>query len=321
MINLFSFISKPKNQEAEPAAELMNLVKPITHQRILVSSNCQTGGVAAVLASIFPALTVVPLPLPGNIDDGFEKKVLKELDGADVWISMGAFDLLEKHQLTGKVKLIRIPRIRFTGFHPDLVYARRKSTNQLIDPHYNSAIVVWAYQNGLSVEATHSMFTRNIFDALGYLDHWGEAVKQQKEWFRDTDIDFSEFFLAAQRQGCFMHSINHPHIGILVVLAKLIANKLGADEKVLRKHVAVNDGLNDVIWPLYPEIGEELALYGNYEWKLSEHQLISGLTDYISYAFDHYRSLGIAPDDIIPVGVNQGLYNKVLGTEMGGGHG
>src|ERR1019366_9434699 len=99
-------------------------------RRIIVSSNCQMGGVAAALQAICPKDRVTPLVLPNfaNVED--ESQFAEKLKDADIWVSIGGYKLLEKHGLSNQLHLIKIPIINFRAFHPDLVYARKVSTNE-----------------------------------------------------------------------------------------------------------------------------------------------------------------------------------------------
>jgi hypothetical protein len=290
---------------------------PQSSRRILVSSNCQTGGIAAALQTIFPNERIDPIPLPTFSATEDEQAFAKKLGHADAWVSIGHYDLVEKYGLADRLQLVRIPRIRFTGFHPDLVYARKRSTNELIDPHYNSAIAVWAYKKRLDAVTAASLFSARNFARLGYLDQWGRSVKQQRQLFDGCDLDFSEFFLGAQREGVFMHSINHPKAQVLTRLAKLISLRLGMGKEVLDRHIEINDGLNEVVWPIYPEIGEALALYGAYEWKMGTGKWVYGVESFMQQAFDNYSRLQISPDDIVAVQVDELLFDEVLGTQAG----
>lgn len=290
-------------------------------RRVVVSSNCQTAGLAAALQIIFTDDLVTPIPLPTFARESDELKFIEKLKDADIWISIGQFELLEKYKLNNKVELIKIPRIRFSGFHPDLVYARRFSTNELINPHYNSAIAVWAYKNGIDIHDAKKLFNAGNFAALGYFNSWEQGVANLKQIFKDTDLDFSEFILGVKREGLFMYSLNHPKVQVLSRLAKLISLHMGMGKEVMEKSIDINDGLNDVIWPLYPEIGDMLSLHSAYEWKMGYGKWIIGVEAYLEYAYANYANQQISPEDIAAVQVDERLYDRVLGGQLGIKHG
>jgi hypothetical protein len=198
-----------------------------------------------------------------------------------------------------------------------LVYARKISTNELINPHYNSAIAVWAFKNNLSVNDAERLFNKKTFTELGYFDHWGPSIDQLKQRFKDSDLEFSEFILPMRREGLFMYSLNHPKAIALARLAKLIARIMGMGAEVLDRYIDINDGLNDVIWPLYPDIGENLSLHSGYEWKMGEGKWVNGLRAFLEDAYSNYTTQKISPNDITAVQINEQRYNQILGAQAG----
>lgn len=289
--------------------------KERTVRRVMVTNDCQTGGVAAALQVIFPNDEVIPLTLPSSSNFEARSKFIEKLKSATIWVSSGGYDLLKNLSMHDQPQLIRIPMISFSGFHPDIVYARKKSTNELTLPHYNSAIAVWAYKNRLEISAAEKLFNKKTFAELGYLDHWAPSIDELRLEFKNSDLEFGEFFLPMRREGLFMYSLNHPKVMALVRLAKLTAQKMGAGKEVLDKYIDINEGLNEVIWPIYPEIGENLSLHSGYEWKMGEGQWIVGVHSFLKNAYESYARQKISPDDIIALRINEELYDHVLGAQ------
>jgi hypothetical protein len=311
------FINKQKNLPPRRSSKPLDVEKNEISRRVVVSSNCQTGGIAAALQVIFPNDVITPLALPPTFTTESELKFVEELKNTDVWVSIGGYDLPGKYGIADRLQLVKIPVIHFSAFHPDVVYARKISTNELTMPHYNSAIAVWAYKNGLQVSDAEKLFNKKTYNDLGYLDHWGPSIEELKQRFERSDLEFAEFILPMRREGLFMYSLNHPKVMALVRLAKLIARKMGAGVDVLDRYIDINDGLNDVIWPLYPEIGESLSLHSDYLWKMGPGWWIRGVRSYLEYAYKNYERLKIAPDDIAAVQINEQVYNQVLGAQAG----
>ncbi|WP_151447304.1 WcbI family polysaccharide biosynthesis putative acetyltransferase [Lacisediminimonas profundi] len=288
---------------------------------LVISSNCQTAGLAATLAEIFHGNVVTPLPLPQFANDGEEAQFAEQLKSADVWVSLGQFGLVEKYRLRDAkpgFRLIKAPPLGFPAFHPDLCYARRISTNELVVPHYNSAIVVWAYRNGLSPEDAARLFTRSNYESLGYLDAWGPSVAHLRQVFANFDMreEFDKFYLHMKRRGNFMYSINHPRSDALVQLGKIIATKIGCSKDVYEQDIQISDGLTDVIWPLYPEVADGLALEGgSYQWKLGGHLRMEGVRNYVDFAYNNYRTVGIEPADIAIAYFDESRLDAVLGAQ------
>ncbi len=301
--------------------------EPTTHsavrraRRIVVSSNCQTGGVAGGLQAIFPDHQIVPVPVPGADDHALE--LAEQLKDADAWVSTGRFDLLS-HGARTSIQLVRIPTVIFCGFHPDVVHVKCISTQARPSPNYNSAIVVWAYRHNIPARHAVHLFNHTTFCDLGYLDAWNESADLLESAFRESDLDFRRFYLAMRRQGVFMHTPNHPKAIALVTVAKLAAQHLGAGADILSRPIDMNDGLNHLVWPLYPGIGESLALPSSYEWKMGHGRVLCGLEAYVESAYHDYRGQGISPDDLMSFSfkgappINEDLYDHVLGGHLRG---
>jgi Polysaccharide biosynthesis enzyme WcbI len=288
-------------------------------RRVTVTSNCQTGGITAALQVLFPEDVITPQPLANLANVKAERELVRVLEKTDVWVSIGGYQLLEKYGLATKVRLVRIPMIRFSGFHPDLVYARRLSTDQWIQPYYNSAIGVWAYRNGLGAGDAVRLYNDRNFSRLGYLDHWGVSIQQLKERFDSSDLDFSEFILPMRREGLFMHSSNHPKVNALIRVARLAARKMGAGAEAMNRYIDINDGLNEVVWPIYPGVGDSLSLPSGYDWKMGEGRWVIGLQRFLEYTFRNFEEQGIAPNDLVAENVDGKKFDAVLGVSAKGG--
>lgn len=291
-------------------------------RHIVISSNCQTAGLASTLADIFPDDLVTALPMPQFANDTEEGKFAEQLKAADVWVTLGHFGLVEKYRLKDAkpgLLMVKAPPIGFTAFHPDLCYARKLSTNELLVPHYNSAIVVWAYQNGANPETAAKFFSKSTFQSLGYLDTWNPSVAHLRQVFKNFGMekDFDTFYLHIKRAGNFMYSTNHPRSVAIVQLGKIVATKMGGSSDVYARDIPINDGLTDVVWPVYPDIADGLALAGgNYQWKLGGKGRISGLRDYIEFAYDNYRSLEVEPGDLAIAYFDGSRLDAVLGPQL-----
>ncbi len=287
-------------------------------RRIAVSSNCQTGGIAAALQKILPRCTVhaVPLPSFGTAEEemAFIHNTTAEVD---CWVTTHWHERAEDDLLKHKdFRLVKIPCILFSGFHPDLVYARNTSTSDFTKYHYNSAICLWAYKHGLEPRDAKSLFTHDVFSELGYFSCWDIEAKALESSFKSSDIDFAQFFLHVKRRGMFMHSYNHPLAFVLVRLAQLIAVHLGESESLLGQTIIVPDGLAGAAWPVYPEIADYYALDGGaYEWMI-EGKYYSGLDEYIHFAYQNYHEQGIGPDNL-EICRDEALLDRVLREKIG----
>ena len=267
---------------------------------IIISSNCQIGGLSAALKCIFPNrdIGVRLFPNADNLDA--VKKFRNALQSARVWITSGRFEL--RGELP--IEVIGIPDLNFRAFHPDMREAMNVTTNSLTTPTNNSQIAVWAYNNQISKPAAARLFNRGVFKSLGYLDCWSHSVDALRTRFANQGItteEFERFFLRIKRMGQFMYTFNHPRIEALIELARIVARRLGADSELAEREIVVPDALTYALWPLYPEVGEELGLRGSYHWRFSTALTLfdlHGIDAYLDFAYRSYEDQGIRPTGV-----------------------
>lgn len=167
--------------------------------RIVLSTNCQTGGLAAGIRAIFPNAEVIPIPLPPyeNLDKTGE--LINSLHKADIWISGNRFELAENIPI--KV-IIKVPEIIFDAFHPDIIYSRSASTNEQTTIPYNSRIAVWAYNHQILPVDAARLFNYQTYKSLGYLASWNKSVDslyKRFELFGYSSMEFNTFFNRLKR--------------------------------------------------------------------------------------------------------------------------
>ena len=78
--------------------------------RVILTSNCMTGGLAASFSFIFRDASVVILPFSEVQSDG--DKALSVLRDASVWFSIGEYQLAAQ----AGVRLVKQPNIHLKGF-------------------------------------------------------------------------------------------------------------------------------------------------------------------------------------------------------------
>jgi hypothetical protein len=294
-------------------------------QGIVVSSNCQTNGLAAVMRRIFSKAVVTAVPVLGAMDQAPQSPaLLKALAASQVWITFTPKDITDKvlaalngHQL----QVIQVPAIGFSAFHPDLCYVRNERTNTLTTQHYNSAIAAWAYMRGVDRVAAQRLFNLRSYRELGYFDQWQSSRDFLERSFKYCKLQdcFDEFFLHVQRRGLFMHSTNHPRIEVLERLGKLLALKLAPEHDTKARELDVEDELANVKWPLYPEVADHLALPGgDYLWRFSASETYEGVEDYLDYAYRSYETQGLEPGQMTILNRSLEQLDSVLAAQLRG---
>jgi hypothetical protein len=273
---------------------------PETQHEIIVSSNCQIGGLAAALKCMFPKRDIGVQPFPKSDNPDAVKIFRDALEGARIWVTSDRFDLGTELP----IEIIRIPDLNFYAFHPDMRAATNVTTNSLTTPTNNSQIAVWAYNNQIAKPDAVKLFNRSVFKSLGYLDCWSQSVDALRTRFVNRGIDteeFERFFLRVKRIGQFMYTFNHPRIEALIELARIVARRLGANSELAEREVVIPDALTFALWPLYPEVGEELGLRGSYHWRFSDtHSIFDlyGIEAYLDFAYQSYAKQGIRPMEV-----------------------
>jgi hypothetical protein len=249
-------------------------------RRIVVTSNCQLGGLHAALSAMLPDDEVIAVPY-----HGFEPPELAELlPDADVWVSSyhptEARPILDR--LGSRAELVSVPLLLFTGFHPDIVHLMLPDGRELESAAggYSSAIVAWGWMQGRSSDEILARFRPETFAALGYTaSAWAGAVRLARYVFDEADADFDAWFLPlVARGGMFMLTDNHPRIDALVQLARQVATRLGAPRALVdyEWETVIPDGLlaTSTVWPLYPYIADNLDAPGAYVWRCVNGELI-----------------------------------------------
>lgn len=265
-------------------------------RRIVVTSNCQLGGLHAALSAMLPDDEVLAVPY-----HGFEPPELASLlPEADVWVSSyhptEARSILDRYG--SPAELISVPLLLFTGFHPDIVHVILPDGRELESAAggYSSAIVAWGWMHGLTEQEILARFSPETFAALGYTTTaWAGGVRLARYVFDEANADFDAWFLPLlARGGMFMLTDNHPRLDALVQLARPVARRLGApaDRVAYPWETVVPDGLlaTSTVWPLYPHVADHLDQPGAYAWRCVNGELID-LPTFVRRSLALYREV------------------------------
>lgn len=285
--------------------------------RIVITANCLRYDIAAQLAKWLPGARIVTgtLPDPENTTATNHLRVL--LADADLWLTMGSAE--ESLQIldgmsTKKPAVCRFPAIGFAAFHPDVCFAVNAETGKATRQVFNSAIAVWAYRQSFSAKDAAAWFTAHNFKALGYFNAWDSSVTFLRDAFAASDLaeDFASFFYAVKRQGCFMQTFNHPKPLAIASLCRLICQRTGLQTTHQQCVEEGSSPASRLIWPVYPEIAQNLGLAsGSFDWLMNGERL-SGVDAYLVRTFADYQKQGIAPHALQPLNRDLALLDRVL---------
>lgn len=283
---------------------------------VVVTGNCNVGGIVEGLAALLPALEVHGVPAweletPDQIAD-----VVERIGGADAWLRM---PLAENEIIEGQVtarEVLDLPNLVFAAFHPDAIYAVRGNGEMFRGiTDYHSAIGLWAWRKHVAPDATARLFTPEIMRLLTYDRYWDPSVKAMRADFAQSSLSFPAFWARLKRTGVFMHTINHPNVRTLSLFAKAIAVRLGADDSVwdIPAERYMQDFLTHIVWPVYPWVGTSLGVDGAFRWKM-EGRVFGSVEDWLEATWVAYGDAD--RDDLVAPRIDDGVYDQVLGAAL-----
>jgi hypothetical protein len=271
--------------------------------RIAVVGNCQSFGVAYGMKLLNPAAQVDRFTIvrKGLADLKLLARTLREYDHVfslefqPGFVRGGGWDELRAMM----PNVSPIPSIVFSGFHPDTVY--------ILDPTqggkpiegptgpYHSAIALYAYLRGMSVEQTEALYGSDLFEALGYYDVWQASTAEFLYIAGASGIDLSGDLVRWSRSGTFMYSMNHPKAFVLFDVARALLKREGLPAAPVEfSDFAVDDIVRGAVYPVYPEIAERYGHRGSYLFKRANYRIsrsvgeFLGLRGYLEACFRLY---------------------------------
>ncbi|MFY9293986.1 MAG: WcbI family polysaccharide biosynthesis putative acetyltransferase [Methylorubrum rhodinum] len=274
--------------------------------RIAVIGNCQADGVAQSLRLNLPGAQVETLPLArlagrfGHLD-----RLVRHLAGADhvfaQFFPEGFVPGGNVHALAERVRLRLFPTILFSGFHPDLVHVGDEASLRLsrlvaspIGP-YHSAIALFAFRNGLGVDAALRLYEGEAFARLGYDRMWDASAEYLLRTARDVGLPLDRDFARWCRAGVFMHTLNHPRLAVLGDIARRLAAEDGLPQRGLPVEAYLRDALaEEAVWPVLPPLAERLGVPGSTLFKgdgRTAPPRLLDLPDFVAESFALYARL------------------------------
>jgi hypothetical protein len=259
-------------------------------KRWLVISNCQTVGLANCLSLLCPKVNIDTCDIHRFKSETEEWS--KQLSDYDELIAIPKVQTLGFNDFSERSNVTYLPVLIFRGFHPDLTYVvcNDKVIKGPMDD-YHSIVVFLAYKLGLSESQACQLFSARPYKKVDLPSIWETEKQTLFQSFRDHGFEITRDFIKWIRDGSFMHSVNHPKIGALYDIAKLVAEKLGAEtiaNSLIRPH---DNLLVGPIWPIYPEIADELALTnGSYLFKTHDSYRLFDLNEFIAGSYSSYRA-------------------------------
>ncbi len=240
--------------------------------KIGLIGDCAVPALGVALKHLVPQADVVALKAIDVSTSGRFEEAAHALERCDLFFARG---LSEKYGLFGSDRIRdrfpnvrRLPRLLFTGFHPDCVYLDHARGSVHCPVGYNSAIAAAAFALGLDVADTLGLYDTEVYRQLGYLDEFAKAYAFLDREFEACGLDMGEIFPSWMDRAPFMYTINHPRPHVIASLAFVLARREGLIDAGHRPPELLYDDLSRyTIWPVYPEVGDAIGIGGSYQFQ------------------------------------------------------
>ncbi len=253
--------------------------------RVVVFGNCQAYGVAQSLRRLLPDADVDCRPTIAPPSPS-------EVDAADLVVGQPVED--PRHPLSqtrlgalGR-RFVAIPRIAFTGFHPDLFHSELKDKLPRFRA-FHSRIIAGAFLLGTPRDRVADLFNAYVYGALGYFDEFAKAERFLIDSSPDLDLGPA---ITAWRKDVFVHVPDHPKIGVLHAIAAMACRKAGLEPQDAAPgpdHQATR-----TVWAVYPEIARRLGVAGSLSVQPDIRVAPMDLEALIGAFYEHYAAGGSA---------------------------
>ncbi len=281
--------------------------------KVAVIGNCQGQSIAACLNDM-NSRTQAEFIMVSDLWSG--GKTLNEiLDSNDIILAQNPVRQYVPEPLQSKV--IYFPDVTFPAFHPDMTYLRGKNKVGKIETihshmaHYNSSIVVYGYLRGMNIDQIISLFNKDTFQKLGYLDRWDISKKMLIANGNEVDFQLEKILNKRLKSGCFMYSFNHPTIAVMNDIATTLARKMGIKINHSNSYRYIDDPLKGTpIWPIYPEIADQYGFNGDYAFRRFTTDDIMNLDEFVETSVRAYNEYEF--ETIEPLNFSLEDYDKAL---------
>ncbi|PWB82491.1 MAG: hypothetical protein C3F11_11635 [Methylocystaceae bacterium] len=310
-------------------AELTGKRSHRTGPRIAVVGNCQSFGVAYAMQLLDPLASVdrFAVHMKAHVD---VERLAKTLSGYDYVFShefqSGLLTCGDSGDLRRLLpKAIFFPFFWFPAYHPDQIHLLDETRGNAgvfgpLGP-YHSALALFAFRKGLTLDEANALFNENVFDEVGYFDAWNAAVAELVDNAAKYSLDLREHVVRWSRRGVFMWSNNHPKSFVLYDLAKTLTARAGLPVRdVDWDYYAIDDLGRSDVFPVYPPLAERFGHPGSYTFKRGNYRLSSSVGDSLTlpqFLAGSYKLYGrSAPSQISNPRVENWLADVTVGDKL-----
>jgi hypothetical protein len=286
-----------------------------------ILGNCQVGGIAESVSLLVEGVTVHGEFAPSNIAElGSVLNQHIEYQGSLI-VCDSVRSLIVNNPALKDFDLpdtTYFPSISFAAFHPDIQYAFAEGSvvKNGLGSDWNSRILLWAYLQGQTLQQTQQLFNSKTFEMLGYFSEWERSSQKLQKAFLDCNFDYLRWIRSVQREGIFMYGINHPTQFSLSELSIQLAEKLFPQSNINRSNLIylTTDHLSHIVWPIYPDIGDQLGLNSSYFWRVN--QKTSDLPEFSELCFQSFDRIKLRDQNITFIPPISSLEEEILQAIM-----
>ncbi len=282
--------------------------------RVQVLGNCQSYAMGRCLRALLPDAEITALNWSELTSPAHVARLVESLGMFDVVVAQPVnlpelAPLSPKALIRGQTRCIFYPGVNFTGFQPDAVRAFGKGLTSLIG-EWHSALIMAAWRMAMPPRRAEELFNAYVYGVLGYFDEYAKASR-----FLVKGASRIEWDLSAELRSWpapFVHTANHPKIGVMMDLARGVCSRMGLEPDP--EAVLPPDPFAGVAWPIYPEIGRRLGLSGEMTFvSRSENGRAFALDEAIDWYYAVYARTGARAlvveqaDEVIEVLKREGI--------------
>ena len=252
-------------------------------ERWILLSNCQTLSLARAITAIAETVDCAPCDAWQMSERlAADPDYFRQFDFALILSNLRDFPGFPADRLPPHAD---VPCFSFTGYHPDCCYVSAEGErilDGLIGP-YHSMIGLAGYKEQLGPGDTARFFNDRIFEQAGYYRQWQAQRDEMIARFAGFGYEIGGIFRRAGRGRSFMHTIDHPDIVLMTELAKVVLRRF--DRPYREETPYPVDALAAMSWPVYPEVGEQLGVAGDYRFRPTNQYVALDLNEYLEALF------------------------------------
>ncbi|WP_210163778.1 GSCFA domain-containing protein [Methylosinus sp. LW3] len=266
--------------------------------KVAILANCNGASIASCIKALNPGFDAQFTLVSSDVVSGNES-LDAIADNCDLIFTQPFVRKLLKDRHLKKAHFF--PFISFSAYHPDMTFVRGglpSGKYEAINAEsgmttYQSAIAVFGYVHGLSVDDIISFYNPWVYSRLGYLDAWESSRADLFGEARLSEMPLDAMFERWTRNGCFMYSFNHPHLSALEDIAMALLDKVKIP--AVRRNVSqyLEDPLRVMpIWPVYPEIASRYNIPGDYTFirpePLRSSRGVMSLREFVEVSYESF---------------------------------